>query len=1625
MLRWLHDTGRSATATDQAILARWSGWGSLPQVFDERASGWDAERAEVRALLDEAAWNAARTSTVNAHYTDASLVRVCWNLLTDLGFTGGRVLEPGCGSGNFLGLAPDIPLDLVGVEVEPTTAAIAAALYPHARILSEGFEETRLPAGSFDAAIGNVPFGNYPLHDPLHNPRGHTIHNHFAIKALDLLKPGGVLVTITSPYTMDARNPGARRDMYERADLLGAVRLPSNAHMAAAGTSVVTDILVLRRRPVDEPRAPFGWETTAEVDLPADSIQPDLPDTIRVNRYFAEHPDRVLGRYGVGGVHATTVTVTAADGWVDRLAVQARQIAASAKEAGRGWSPLPPEPTGPAPPGTARPDEHDGEVGALTLVNGTLSILGRDGQHRTVGTRNKREAEELRALIDLRDTTRAVLAAQTSDDPADAETWQAERQRLNTIYDRYVSRFGRLADVRTVAPGTADQPPAVTPRVPARILDDPGWPLLAALEVVDHSTGQITKAAIFEERVIAPRREPTGATTAAEALSLCLATYGRADLHRIAGLLGIDEDSALAELGDLVYELLPSPATPASPGTELPLSAPAADAEQRIEIATAYLSGNVRRKLEVARTAAQADPRWDRNVTALEKVLPRDLTPEEIGVQLGAPWLPAEIIGAFVGGLLDIAPPVVHHSEKTATWEIDIPGHRRGQLVTAVSKWGTRRVNAVSLIEQMLNMKPTVVYDEDDDGKRIRNIVETVAANNKRDQIAEQFARWAWEYPSRAAHLSRLYNDRFNCLVLPTFDGSHMTFPGMSTAFTPHPHQRDAAWRIVSGGMGERGGNVLLGHVVGAGKTATMIMAGQEMRRLGLVNKPMYVVPNHMLEQFGREFIQLYPNAKVLLAQKSDLGRDARQAFAARAATGNWDAIVIKQSSFGMLRVSPEIENEFLENEGDAYRALLQELAMDREKNRFTVKELEKAVLKFTTRLKTFAERRQDPGLVTFDMFGVDYLFVDEADMYKGLRIVTKLPISAPASERAFDLCMKLDWLRQTYGSRVATFATGTPIANSLSELWVMLRYLAPELLTEMKIEHFDSWAATFARTVTGLELAPEGGSFRVNTRYAAFDNVPELLALYRTVVDLKTADDIRLPVPALHSGKPVTATVPGSDELHDCISELGERAEEVRAGKVDPKHDNMLKISNEGRLASLDLRLVGRPPDPAGGKISVCAQRIADLWHEHAADLFTDADGRPHATPGACQVIFCDQGTPTKKEGRFTVYNALRDLLMDRGIPRERIAFVHDHDTDAAKARLFAACRDGQINIIIGSTGKMGVGTNIQRRLVALHHLDVPWRPADIEQREGRILRQGNQCPEVHIIRYITEGSFDAYMWQAIERKARFITQIMAGKTDVRTIDDLNTDQVLSYAEIKALATGSPLVVQAAALDMEITRLRRLATAHAHEQADLAASITSDETRLAATRYQADRVRQLITARRDTRGEAFTAMIDRKWFDDRATAGTHFIDQARLRTKDRYLQDVTLGTIGNIPVIARRLSSSLEIRVDGAPDNTINIDFADDAADPGRVVVNLEKNIRRLDTILNNLDTTADRLSEEITKARALKGQPFPQRDQLNALVHERDGLTKQLEQLGRKKTPVSTVVAKPEGPLPAHLTL
>ncbi|WP_206442845.1 hypothetical protein [Candidatus Protofrankia californiensis] len=1149
--------------------------------------------------------------------------------------------------------------------------------------------------------------------------------------------------------------------------------------------------------------------------------------------------------------------------------------------------------------------------------------------------------------------------------------------------------------------------------------------MLAALEVVDHSTGQITKAAIFEERVIAPRREPTGATTAAEALSLCLATYGRADLHRIAGLLGVDEDSALAELGDLVYELPPSSATPTSPGTEFPPNSPVIEAEQRIEIATAYLSGNVRSKLEVARAAAVADPRWERNVSALEKVLPRDLTPEEIGVQLGAPWLPTEIIGTFVGDLLDITPPVVHHSEKTATWEIDIPWQRRRQLVTAVSKWGTRRVNAVSLIEQMLNMKPTVVYDEDNEGTRIRNVVETVAANNKRDQIAEQFTRWAWENPSRSTSLSRLYNDRFNCLVLPTFDGSHMTFPGMSTAFPPHSHQRDAAWRIVSGGMGGNGGNVLLGHVVGAGKTAAMIMAGQEMRRLRLVNKPMYVVPNHMLEQFGREFIQLYPNAKILLAQKSDLGRDARQAFAARAATGNWDAIIIKQSSFGMLRVSSKIEKEFLEKERDSYRALLQELAMDREKNRFTVKELEKSVLKFTTRLKALAERRQDPGLVTFDMFGVDYLFVDEAHMYKGLRVVTKLPISAPASERAFDLCMKLDWLRQAHGPRVATFATGTPIANSLSELWVMLRYLAPELLAEMKIEHFDAWAATFARAVTGLELAPEGGSFRVKTRYAAFDNVPELLSLYRTVADLKTAEDIRLPTPAIHSGKPVTVTVPGSDELHNFISELGERAEEVRTGKIDPKHDNMLKISSDGRLASLDLRLVGRPPDPAGGKIGVCAQRVADLWHEHAADLFTDADGRPHATPGACQVIFCDQGTPTKQEGRFTIYNALRDLLVDLGIPRERIAFVHDYDTDAAKARLFTACRDGQINVIIGSTGKMGVGTNIQRRLIALHHLDVPWRPADIEQREGRILRQGNQCPEVHIIRYVTEGSFDAFMWQAIERKARFITQIMAGKTDARTIDDLNTDQVLNYAEIKALATGSPLVVQAAALDMEITRLRRLATAHAYEQEDLAASITSEETFLTATRDQADRIRQLIAARRDTRGKAFTAMIDGKWFDDRTAAGTHLIDRAHLQTKDRYLQDVTLGTIGNIPVITRRLSSSLEIWVDGAHDNVINIDVADDAADPGRVIVNLEKNIRRFDTILSALDATADRLSEEITKARELKGQPFPQRDQLNALIHERDSLTKQLEKLGRKKTPVSAAMAKPEesGPAPPVL--
>jgi len=1629
VLALLREAGRPASPEEQAELARWSAWGALPGVFDDAVERLAAERERLREALSDAEWRAARGTTPNAHYTDAALVTAGWKLLADLGFTGGRVLEAGCGSGNWIGLAPD-GVNMVGVELDPTTAAIASLLYPDAEIHSAGFETTRFPAGSFDAVVGNVPFGNYPVIDPVYNPAGKlAIHNAFIAKSLGLVKPGGIVAVITSTYTMDARDPAARQAFHAAGgELLGAIRLPRGAHQAAAGTSVATDLVVFRRRREGEEPAPFDWELAVPVELPAAS-RDDVPDDVersdagvplaRINQVFAERPAAMLGRlaYGGAGGRAALTVLAEFDAWPDQLTEQAGELVARAHarygaDGPVAW-PGPPEPVDDAALDAAAGIAP--EAGSLAIgADGELIRLRPDGTGKPVAATSVAQERELRALIELLADVRAVLAAQADADGGD-EACEAARERLNLHYDAYTSAYGLLSDTTVEAdgvdPDTGKPLTARVPRVPRQILTDPGWGWLAGLEIVDPTSKAVTKAAIFTERVISAGRVPTGAENAAEALAASLAVHGRVELDYIAGLLGLDAEAAFAELGERVYR---------------------DPVDGTAELAELYLSGNVKAKLADAREAADRDPVWARNVAALEAVQPEDWTPGEIHAQLGAAWIPAGVVRAFVAELLEVdrRQVQVEHSPLTATWKVKAPQNLLGS-----TDWGTGRLDARRLIDQALNLAETKVWDtyKDGDGRErsVVNPTETQAAQDKRQAIQERFADWLWEDASRAARLVRIYNDRFNTTVLPEFDGSHLTFPGMAATFVPHQHQRDAVWRIMTGVPGtER--NTLLGHVVGAGKTATMVAAGMEMKRLGLVNKPMYVVPNHMLEQFSREFVQLYPLARVLVATKDDLAKDARQAFAARCATGNWDAVVITHASFKRLPVSPATETRFIETEMAAYEAAL-DAAKDSDPKSFTVKELEKRLKRFRARmevLKGEAEGARDAGDVHFEDLGVDFIFGDEAHTWKGRTIAARTPTGIPSSVVANDMAMKLEHLRDAHGEQFVCYAAGTPIANSLAEMWVVQYNLDRRTLERAGLREFDSWAGTFTRVVTALEMRPEGGSFRMVSRIAAFMNVPELITMFRAVADIKTADDLNLPRPALEGGERETIVIPPSAELLDYIAQLGERAEKVRAKRVDPDVDNMLLISTDGRKASLDLRLVGAGQDPAAGKAERVAVEVAAEYRAHRDDRFLVDPKNPGAgydkLPGALQLIFCDLGTPGGDKDGFVFYDELRERLVSHGVPIERIAFIHEANTDLRKAKLFARARAGEIAVLIGSTVRMGVGTNVQKRLRALHHVDIPWRPMDIEQRDGRALRQGNLNPTIRIIRYVTEGSFDAYSAQTVERKARFIGQVMAGDRTIRVIDDLGSAQALDAAQVKAIATGNPDVLRLAELDDQITRLRRQRVAHERNQLHLDGARTAARERIAVLDRRLARFEEILPRRRETQGKAFRAVVSdptysvREVYTERDRAGAGLLAVVRNARAERG-QPKQVGELGGLAVfMSRDARRNHYLWVEGLTEKegrNLGSDLRPAVINPVALMSGLEQQIRNLDGHRARLAGDRDQAADQVETATARLGQPWPDNAVLSRAEAERQALAARLTAIDAPAETEQTALDVPAG--------
>lgn len=1585
ILATCRDEDRWADTAEQRVLAHWSGWGAVPKVFDEADDRLSVARDELRGLLgSDDAWAQARRTTLNAHYTAAEVVTAMWQAVGDLGFDGhGRVLEPGCGSGNFIGFAPE-GAQLVGVELDRTTAEIARHLYgARATIHAEGFEDLRAEDGSFDVVIGNVPFAKITPHDPRHNRGRHALHNYFLVKSLHLVRPGGLVVALTSRYTLDARNPAARREMAGLADLVGALRLPERAFAASSGTDVVVDLVVLRRRLPGAQSSGPDWART----VPADLELPDGAEPLDVNEYFAARPDHILGRLtadrGMYREHELTVQPT---GPLDeQLATGLADLVTVARDRDLGFAVAPhadPAPHRRTVPSIGFEITHGQDS---SFVNGTNGQVGRLVGDDVVAyePRFDKDNAELRRLIGLRDAAREVLTVQVQGG-ADADLRGAQAT-LTDRYDGYLRLYGpinRSSQARTgrVDPTTgAEVMRRVRPRM-GGFRDDPDWPLVAALEVFDDETQQARPAAIFTDRVIDPPTERLGVDTADEAVAVCLDESGAVTIERVAELLGTDTGRARTDLGELVYDD--------------PIDGSLVPAAQ-------YLSGNIRHRLDACSGAIDGRPDLAVNVAALERVLPRQLEPTEITARLGAPWIPAADIERFCTEVLDATVDIERLAD-LGQWAARLrDGSRRS--VALSSEWGTARADGITLLDASLNQRLHTVTDATDDGRRVRNDAETLAARDKQEHLANRFSDWVWEHPERASRLADRYNELFSSTVLPAHDGSHLTLPGLAGSFTPRQHQRDAVARILTDGR------TLLAHAVGAGKTATMVMGAMELRRLGSAAKPAVVVPNHMLEQFSREWLQLYPTARILVADRERLSKDRRKEFVARAATGDWDGIVFTQSGFARLPLGRELMTGYL---GEELEAARRALGASKDGKGLSVKRLERRIAQMEENYKRLlAEHTKDDG-VRFEETGVDYLYVDEAHAYKNRRVDSSIDgVAGTGSQRAQDLDAKLWALRRVHGPRVVTFATATPVANSMAELWVMQSYLHPDLLAEVDLRAFDSWAANFGRTHTALELAPDGSSYRMQTRFARFQNVPELLTLYRQVADVRTTEDLDLPTPALAGGKAETVVVDPSDALIDYVADLASRAERVRNRAVDPSEDNMLKVTGDGRRAALDLRLVDTDHEPDGGKLTVASQRIAEIHHATREHHYCDEHGQLTIRPGALQLVFCDVSTPAG-EG-WNAYDELRALLVEQGVPAESIRYMQQAHTDAAKAKLFAACRDGSVAVLIGSTETMGVGTNVQARAIAMHHLDAPWRPSDIEQRDGRILRQGNQNAEVQVIRYVTEGSFDTYMWQTLERKAAFIAQVTRGDLPDRDVDDIG-DQALSFAEVKALATGDPLVLEKAGVDADVARLSRLERAHHDDQHRLRRTQDTATSRASRNARRADELEAVLGRVVDTRGDRFTMTIAGRTYSKRTEAGAKLKALLAQRIETTPPETTTpltdVATLGGLSVAAQ--TSTViddEVRVvipDAHVEHTYNRrDWQ--TADPSTIVTRLERQLQRLPETLASTRSDAEASRAEADRAESRIGQPWEHSGELARLRRRQQEIN---EALAATVEPVQT---------------
>jgi len=1534
LLRELEAAGRTPTADERRTLNRYTGWGGLPAAFNEEQSdpAWADRSQELRELLGDSEYVSAKDSTPNAHYTSLEVIEAMWSMVQRLGFRGGRILEPAAGVGYFLGGMPaEIAQhsQITAVELDQLSARMLKALYgAHGVSITQGaFEGARLPEGFFDLAIGNVPFGNYKVGEMRNVAyQDFLIHDYFFAKALDLVRPGGLVVFITSSGTLDKHDERVRQYLASNATLVAATRLPGSAFQAIANTSVTTDIVILQR-PLAAREPSSSWMELAQIpkDSPLYGEESYYLDwKMRANEYFAQHhPERVIGKLklvdngydkSVGCVFEGDLEAALA-GQVDTLPAGLYAEREDVKiEPARATRDLAP---------------GDNRLG-FRVVDGQL--FGCNGEKLLSVEMPAAKLARIEGLVGIRDAARALVEAQPVTE-CDADLVPL-RERLNALYDAFTEQFGCIG-------GKANR---------AVFREDADWPLLLSLENVDEEKGTVEKADLFTRRTVGVTARIERAGSATEALLAVLAETGSIDEARLGELLdksGIEVLRELEECGAVFRD----PAT------------------GRWETADAYLSGDVKEKLAAARAAGSE---YLGNVAALQAVIPPDLAPHEIGARIGSTWIPTSDYEAFLEETFAAGSgnPVTF-SALAGAWDVD-PSWSAERSVAATQTYGTNRVNALTLFAQALNQQVPTVYDTDprDRDKRIVNQSETLTAREKQQELKAKFVEWLWSDEARAQRLVRIYNDGFNNRVERKYDGSHLVLPGFSNCVTLGAHQRNAIWRIVVSGA-----NTLLAHAVGAGKTFEMICAGMELRRLGKARKPCHVVPNHILEQYTAEFLRAYPGAKVLMATKDDLAGDRRRTLLSRIATGDWDAVIITHSSFERIPLSQVFMESFINAELERIEDALRQMRAASRGNRI-VKELARAKKQWQAKLLKLSRKDKKDDILTFEGLGIDWLFIDESQAFKNLYRLSKMNRIAGLpnsnSERAFDLFVKTRLIMARRGdSSGIVFATATPIANSMAEMWVVQRYLQPRTLERHRVDAFDTWAGSFGESVTALEVAPDGSGYRMHTRFSRFVNLPELMTMFREVSDIRTKEDLSLPTPKVRRE---TVTAKASALLKSFVETLVERAEKIRNGQVTPQEDNMLAVTNDGRKAALDMRLVDpMAEDDPHGKVMLCADTVHRIWEETA-----EAKGT--------QILFCDLSTP-HGDGRFTVYSDLKRKLVARGVPAAEIAFIHDYESDAAKAKLFKAVREGRIRVLLGSTGKMGVGTNVQTRLVALHHLDAPWRPADIEQREGRIERQGNLNEKVTLYRYVTEGSFDTYLWQTLETKAKFIAQVMHGDTGLRSAEEVEL-AALSYAEVKALASGNPMVLEKAGVDAELAKLAVLKSqwdqqqwANRQEVASLPGKITWKEEQIEA--YGAD-----IASRVDTSGAHFSIEIEGCTYTDREIAGKALSKAIR----GMHLREIRpLGRFGGFALSVRsgdRRSDGKEFVLSGRIEHRA---FAGTVGD--RLLEELELTLSGMEQARERMCTRLAEDKQRLIDLRVEIGKSFAQRERLEWLrVRQRE---------------------------------